>query len=155
VADLATEGRDAFVRFWSSVHEATYRMSGGRALTRILGMSVVQLTTVGRRSGRLRSTILTAPIAEEERIVLVASNGGDDRNPQWYLNMMAQPTVGVVCEGVEREFEGRVAYGSERSDLWRTIRTVTPIYQLHQRRTSRELPVVVLEASYLRPDPTA
>jgi deazaflavin-dependent oxidoreductase (nitroreductase family) len=155
VADLATEGRDAFVRFWSSVHEATYRVSGGRALTRVLGMSVVQLTTVGRRSGRLRSTILTAPIVEAERIVLVASNGGDDRNPQWYLNMMAKPTVGVARGGVKREFEGRVAHGSERADLWRTIRTVTPIYELHQRRTSRELPVVVLEASRLPPDPTA
>lgn len=155
MADLVTEGRDAFVRFWSTLHEATFRVSGGRALTRILGMSVIQLTTTGRRTGELRSTILTAPVIEEERIVLVGSNGGDDRHPQWYLNMVAQPTVRVTRGGVERQFRGRVAHGSERADLWRTIRTVTPVYELHQRRTSRELPVVVLETGRLPPDPTA
>jgi deazaflavin-dependent oxidoreductase (nitroreductase family) len=155
VPDLATEGRDAFVRFWSSLHEATYRVSGGRALTRILGMPVIQLTTTGRRTGALRSTILTAPVVEDGRIVLVASNGGDDRQPQWYLNMVARPTVRVTHGGVARELRGRVADGSERSDLWRTIRAVTPIYELHQRRTSRELPVVVLEPGRVPSDPKA
>jgi len=155
MAQLSTDGRDAVIRFWSSLHEATYRVSGGRALNRVLGMPVVRVTTTGRRTGQLRSTMLTAPVVGNERIVLVASNGGDDRDPQWYLNLLAQPAVQVTQGHVGREFEGRVAQGSERSDLWRLIRTVTPIYELYQRRTSRELPVVVLELDEPPADPTA
>ena len=155
MAQLATEGRDAFIRFWSSLHQATYQVSGGRALNRILDMPVIRLTTIGRRSGEQRSTILAAPVVEDERIVLVASNGGDDRDPQWYMNLSAHPMVRVTDRGVEREFTARVVRGSERSDLWHIIRAVTPIYELHQRRTSRELPVVALELSRLPSDSAA
>jgi len=150
----ATEGRDAFIRFWSSLHEATYRATGGRALNRVLGMPVVRVTTTGRRSGQPRSTILAAPVVEDDRIVLVASNGGDDRDPKWFLNLLAQPVVLAAQGEVERSFRGRVAQGSERSDLWRLIRTVTPVYELYQRRTTRELPVVVLEPAGHPTDPT-
>jgi deazaflavin-dependent oxidoreductase (nitroreductase family) len=155
MAHLATEGRDAFIRFWSSLHEATYRVSGGRALNQVLGMPVVRITTTGRRTGEPRPTILAAPVVEDGRIVLVASNGGDDRDPQWYLNLLAQPSVLVTRGEVDVEFTGRVAEGSERTEVWRLIRTVTPVYELYQRRTSRELPVVVLEPGGRSPDPTA
>lgn len=145
MAQFASEGRDAFVRFWSSLHEATYQVTNGRALNRVLGMPVIRLATTGRRTGEQRSTMLTAPVVEDARIALVASNGGDDRDPQWYLNMLAYPIVQVTNRGEDRVMQGRVAHGSERADLWHTIRTVTPMYELYQRRTTRELPVVVLE----------
>ena len=149
---LTTEGRDAFIRFWSSLHEATYRITDGRALNRVLGMPVIRLTTTGRTTGMPRSTILTAPIVEEDRIVLVASNGGDDRDPQWYLNLMAYPEVRVTLQGTDLDRQGHVVQAQQRSDLWRSIRSVTPIYALHQRRTLRELPVVLLEPRPPSPD---
>jgi deazaflavin-dependent oxidoreductase (nitroreductase family) len=142
---LAHDAKDAVVRFWSSLHAATYRVTEGRVLNRVLGMRVIQLTTTGRRTGGSRPTMLTAPIVEQERIVLVASNGGDDRDPQWYRNVLACPEVSVMLEGTTSAMRARVAAASERSDLWRRIRTVTPTYDLYQSRTTRELPVVVLE----------
>ena len=142
---LATEARDAFIRFWSSLHAATFQITDGRALNRVLGMPVIRLTTIGRRTGVPRSTILTAPIVEADTIVLVASNGGDDRDPQWYLNLLAHPEVRVARQGVEVDMRGYAAQARQRSELWSAIRAVTPIYAVHQRRTSRELPVVLLE----------
>lgn len=154
MADLVTDGRDAIVRFWSSLHEATYRVTGGRALGRVLGMPVVRLTTTGRLSGEPRVTILAAPVVEDDRIVLVASNGGDDREPQWYRNLVAHPAVRADRAGVELAFRARVAQGRERTDLWRLIRNVTPVYEVYQRRTTRELPVVVLEPDGADAGPT-
>jgi deazaflavin-dependent oxidoreductase (nitroreductase family) len=142
---LPAEPRDAFVRFWSSLHEATYLITDGRAQSRLLGMTVIRLTTSGRRSGHEHSTMLTAPIVEEGRIVVVASNGGDDRDPQWYRNVLVDRNVSVIHDGAELAMEAQVAQGAERSELWRRIRRVTPVYEIYQRRTARELPVVVFE----------
>jgi deazaflavin-dependent oxidoreductase (nitroreductase family) len=142
---LAHDAKDAAVRFWSTLHAATYRVTEGRVLNRVLGMRVVQLTTTGRRTGAPRPTMLTAPIVERQRIVLVASNGGDDRDPQWYANVLACPDVSVLAEGTTWSMRARVATTTERSDLWRRIRAVTPTYDRYQSRTARQLPVVVLE----------
>ena len=142
---LAHDAKDAVVRFWSTLHAATYRITEGRVLHLVLGMRVVQLTTTGRRTHAPRTTMLTAPIVERRRIVLVASNAGDDRDPQWYNNVLACPTVSVELDGAIRAMRARVASAAERSELWRRIRTVTPIYDLYQNRTIRQLPVVVLE----------
>src|SRR5580704_508620 len=142
---MALEARDAFVKFWSSWHEAVYRVTGGQLLNRLLGMTVVQLTTIGHRTGQLRTKMLTAPIAKDGMIVLVASNGGDERDPQWYRNILACPEVSITVEGVTQPMRARVSAGSERSDLWRRIRDVGPTYHLYQSRTNRQLPVVVLE----------
>ena len=144
---FAASARDAFVKFWSSWHQAVYRVTGGTALNRLLGMTVVQLTTIGRRTGEPRSTMLTAPIVEDGLIVLVASNGGDERDPQWYLNILADPTVRVTVDGAVHSMTARIATGSERLALWQRIRDSGPTYQLYQRRTSRRIPVVVLEES--------
>jgi len=137
--------RDAFVKFWSVAHEAAYRATDGEILNRLLGMPVVELTTTGRRTGQRRSTMLTAPILDRDRIVLVASNGGDSRDPQWYRNVLADPEVAVTRGGVERPMRARVAEPSERPALWDEIRGVTPIYEMYQRRTRRQIPLVLLE----------
>ena len=147
---FALDARDAFVRFWSTWHQAVFRVTGGTILNRLLGMTVVQLTTTGRRSGEPRTTMLTAPIAENDRIVLVASNGGDERDPQWYRNILACPDVSVMTGGTTRTMRARVADDSERAALWCRIRDVGPTYHLYQSRTNRQLPVVVLEPAITR-----
>lgn len=138
--------KDATVKFWSTLHEATYRVTDGQILNRVLGMKVVRLTTVGRSTGIRRETMLTAPIYEGDLVVLVASNGGDARDPQWFKNVLACPEVTVTTEASSREMRARVATGPERSHLWRRIRTVTVTYDLYQRRTARQIPLVVLES---------
>ncbi len=147
---LAYDAKDAVIRFWTTLHGAAYRASGGKVLTRVLGIRVIQLTTTGRRTGAPRTTMLTAPIVEHDRIVLVASNGGDDRDPQWYRNILACPDVTVFYEGTDLAMHARVVAGAERSDLWQQIRASTPTYDHYQARTPREVPVVVLELTTRR-----
>jgi deazaflavin-dependent oxidoreductase (nitroreductase family) len=142
---MALDARDAFVKFWSTCHEAVYRVTGGHVLNRVLGMTVVQLTTTGRRTGVPRKTMLTAPIAEEAMVVVVASNGGDQRDPQWYRNILVCPNVTIMLNGDTRAMRARVAAGSERRELWERIQEVGPTYSGYQSRTTRRLPVVVLE----------
>ena len=142
---LADEAKDAVVRFWSTLHAAVFRVTDGKVLNRVLGMRVIQLTTIGRQSGAPRQTMLTAPIVEPDRIVLVASNGGDERDPGWYRNVLACPDVSVTFEGATLAMRARVADGSDRSELWGRIGALTPTYAYYQNRTTRELPVVVLE----------
>jgi len=151
---LADEAKDAVVRFWSTLHAAAFRATDGKVLNRVLGMRVIQLTTTGRQSGVPRQTMLTAPLVEPERIVLVASNGGDDRDPGWYRNVLVCPEVSVTFEGATMAMRARVASGSDRSELWRLIRALTPTYGYYQNRTTRELPVVVLEPVETRDEST-
>ena len=108
-------------------------------------MPVVKLTTVGRKSGQRRSTMLTTPLVEDDNVVLVASYGGDDRDPQWYSNLIANPDVEVVMSGSKKSMHARVAEGDERTRLWEALTAKHANYAGYQRRTSRQIPVVVLE----------
>ncbi len=144
-ADLLTGARDAFVMFWTKIHEAVFEATGGQALNRVLGMTAVRVQVVGRKSGQVRTAMLTAPIADDDRVVLVASNGADPRHPQWFKNLLVHPIATVTVDGRDRVMKARVADEQEREALWREIRTVTPGYEIYQRGTSRTIPVVVLE----------
>ncbi len=137
--------KDALFRVVTGLHRAVFRVSGGRLLGRAGGMPVVVLTTTGRRSGRPRRTILTAPIVDGERVVLVGSYGGDRRHPQWFLNLMADPQVSVTLGGRERAMRARVAEADEKAALWPRIVQAYQGYGAYQRRTDRDIPVVVCE----------
>ena len=145
LSGIANDAKDVYVKFWSNLHEAAFRVTDGRILNRVLGMPVIRLTTTGRRTGDPRAVMLTAPIVEGHRIVVVASNGGDLRHPQWFLNLVANPEVVVTSNGRTTSMRARVADADERDRLWTEIRRVTPGYTIYQRMTSREIPVVVLE----------
>jgi deazaflavin-dependent oxidoreductase (nitroreductase family) len=142
---LTADAKDVFVKFWTTMHEAAYRVTEGRVCNRVLGMPVVRLTTVGRRSGLRRTAMLTAPIADRNRVVVVASNGGDARHPQWFHNLGSNPDAVVEVDGRTQPMRARVVDGEERDRLWGEIRRVTPGYAIYQRMTDREIPVVVLE----------
>jgi deazaflavin-dependent oxidoreductase (nitroreductase family) len=141
---LASDAKDAFVKFWSTMHEAAFEATDGRILNRVLGMPVVRLVTTGRRSGVPRATMLTAPIVGTDRIVIVASNGGDKRHPQWFHNLVANPDVMVTAAGQTRPMRARVAESAERDQLWDEVLRAGPVYDLYQRATPREIPLVIL-----------
>ena len=126
------------------VHRGVAAVSGGRLGTSVMGMTAVELHVIGRASGRRRSVMLTAPIYEPERVVLVASKGGDDRHPEWYRNLVADPDVELTVGGVRPHRPGRAADAAERAELWPGIVTAYRGYADYQRRTEREIPVVVL-----------
>ena len=141
----ANAWKDAAARFWTSLHEAAFRASNGLLFNRLGGMPVVMLTTTGRRSGRPRTTMLTAPVRDGERLVLVASYGGDDRHPAWFLNVRAHPQVEVLMDGRARRMRARVASAEEKAALWPRVTAAARNYAQYQRQTARDIPLVILE----------
>jgi deazaflavin-dependent oxidoreductase (nitroreductase family) len=137
---------DIVMKAMNAAHRAVLVLSRGRIGYQGEGMPVLELTTVGRRSGVPRSVLLTSPLREGDTIVVVASRGGDDRHPDWLLNLQAQPRVEVALQGgPRRPMSARIAGSAERDRLWRQITSTNPRYASYQRRTTREIPVVLLE----------
>ena len=137
--------RDAGFKLTTSLHRVILRASGGRVLKNAFGMPVVQLGTTGRKTGQKRVTMLTAPMLSDERVVLVASKGGDDRNPAWLLNLEASPDVEVTVNGQTRSLRARVASAEEKTELWPEIVAKYKGYARYQTRTQRDIPVVICE----------
>ena len=99
-------------------HRTVVELSGGRVLGSAFGMPVVELHTVGRTSGRPRSTMLTTPVIDGDRVVLVASKGGDDRDPDWFRNLVAHPEIELTTAGRRRAIRARPASAQEKAELW-------------------------------------
>jgi deazaflavin-dependent oxidoreductase (nitroreductase family) len=138
---------DGAMKTMNVTHRLILKVSGGRLLSKPFGMPTVELHTTGRRSGARRSTLLTAPVHDSSRVVLVASKGGDDRHPLWYLNLCAQPEVEVTIDGVTRPATARTASADEKAELWPAITEIYRGYASYQKRTERDIPVVICEFS--------
>jgi deazaflavin-dependent oxidoreductase (nitroreductase family) len=142
---VAGATKDIVLRLGSGVHERIFSASGGRLLGRISGMPVVRLTTTGRKSGKPRTTMLTSPVHDGDRVVLVASYGGDDRHPAWFLNLREKPDVEVTMLGRTRNMRARVATAEEKAELWPQVTRAYRGYASYQRRTQRDIPLVIIE----------
>ncbi|HXY28303.1 MAG TPA: nitroreductase family deazaflavin-dependent oxidoreductase [Acidimicrobiales bacterium] len=127
-------------------HKAVFRATGGRFPRSLQGMAAIELRTVGRVSGQVRTTMLTSPVHDEGRVVLVASKYGDDRDPQWYRNLTVNPHVEVVINGETRALRARTASAEEKAVLWPQIVAAYKNYDAYQRKSSRDIPVVICEA---------
>jgi deazaflavin-dependent oxidoreductase (nitroreductase family) len=136
---------DPVLKAITGIHRAVFRASNGRLANRGSGMPVLMLTTTGRKSGRRRETMLTTPIQDHGRILLVASNGGATRHPDWFLNLREHPEVEVTMGGATRPMTAHVADPTERAELWPRIVADHGNYGDYQERTDRDIPVVVLE----------
>jgi deazaflavin-dependent oxidoreductase (nitroreductase family) len=139
------KAKDAFYKVGTGIHRAIFNASKGRIFGKTFGMPIVKLVTTGRRSGKKRSTMLAVPIVDSDRLVLVASFGGDDRHPAWYLNLQANPEVRTTTAGSTRTMIARIATEEERAELWPQITSVFEGYARYQERTERPIPVVILE----------
>jgi deazaflavin-dependent oxidoreductase (nitroreductase family) len=137
--------KDAFFKVGTGIHRAIFNISKGRIFGRAFGMPLIELVTIGRRSGKARATMLSVPIIDGDSLVLVASFGGDDRHPAWYLNLRSNPEVGVTIAGLTRTMIARIATEEERAELWPQIISVFDGYARYQKRTERPIPVVILE----------
>ncbi|MCX6466583.1 MAG: nitroreductase/quinone reductase family protein [Pseudonocardiales bacterium] len=137
---------DLALKAMNGAHRLLLAVTRGRVGYDALGMPVLELTTVGRRSGEARSVMLTAPLEVDGHPVIVASRGGDDRHPAWFLNLRAHPEVQVSMKGGPRTpMHARIVGPDERAQLWPRIAGRYPNYAGYQRRTTREIPLVVLE----------
>ena len=142
---IRMRSKDALYKVATRIHRALFNVSKGRILSKAFGMPVVELVTTGRKSGKERSTMLAASIADDDRVVLVASYSGDDRHPAWYLNLQANPEVRVTMAGSTRPMIARTATDEERGELWPQITSRYQGYARYQERTERPIPVVILE----------
>ena len=108
------------------------------------GAQVLILTTVGRRSGEARSTPLIYG-QWGDAYLIVASKGGAPSPPAWYLNLQDNPEVTVQVRGDRFAARARTAAPDEKPALWQTMSAIWPDYDEYQKKTDREIPVVVLE----------
>lgn len=134
-----------FFKFMNAAHRTILKVSGGRVLGKVGVMPVITLTTTGRKTGQARETILTSPIAENGSYVIVASKGGADHHPAWYLNLVANPSVTVTTGGQTHKMTARVASTQEKAELWPRIVKSYKGYAGYQTKTDRDIPVVICE----------
>ncbi len=127
-----------------ALHRAIYRASGGRVGGRIWGLSILLLTTTGRKTGRLRTTPLCF-LPDGGNLVVVASNGGLPWFPAWWLNLRAHPQATVRVGRVRTAVVARPAAPDEWARLWTAITTIAPGYLAYQRRAPREIPLAILQ----------
>jgi deazaflavin-dependent oxidoreductase (nitroreductase family) len=137
--------KDVIARQVNHLHRALFKRSGGRIAGKGFGMPVVELVTTGRKSGKRRSTMLTSPVQEGDNVVIVASWGGDDRHPLWYLNLLEDPEVDLTMGGQTRKMRARTASSEERAALWPRVVGAYKGYGQYQTKTEREIPLVILE----------
>jgi deazaflavin-dependent oxidoreductase (nitroreductase family) len=136
---------DIVMKTADRVHRALITVTNGRVGSEFRRLPIVDLHTTGRTSGERRSTILMAPLQDGPRLVLVASRGGDSRHPHWYLNLVAEPKVEITFRGETRPMTARPATPEERAQLWPRIVEAFAGYGQYQKRTDREIPVVICE----------
>jgi deazaflavin-dependent oxidoreductase (nitroreductase family) len=132
-------------RGWVAKHVRRYVESDGKRGHRWSGVNTLLLTTRGRKTGTLHRTALIYG-QEGDRYIVVASNGGSKRHPNWYLNLRADPDVSVQVKDERFRARAATASGNERSKLWKQMATIWPEYERYQKRAPREIPVVILES---------
>lgn len=132
---------------WSLEHGHRFllALSGGRFPRTVAGMKPIELHVKGRKSGRLYSNMLTAPVFEKDRIVIVASKGGSQDHPDWYKNLVANPDIEITVDNETIPMRARTATPEEKSELWPRIVSAYKGYAAYQRNTDRDIPVVICE----------
>lgn len=146
MAQTVTMAADRSPHLLNDVHRRILKLTRGRVGWHAYGMPMLALTTIGRKSGEKRTTMLSSPLQRGETIVVVASRGGDDAHPAWYLNLVDEPRVEVDFKGRGvRPMRAHVADTAERAELWPLVTKDHRNYAAYQRKTDREIPLVLLE----------
>lgn len=136
---------DRFIQRVNTLHRTIFDASNGRLLGRLLGMPVVKLTTIGRKSGQPRTTMLTSPAKDGDNLVLVASYGGSPTHPHWFLNLRDHPEVEVATRDFNGPCNARIATAEEKARIWPGIAGRYKNYAGYQEKTTRDIPLVILE----------
>jgi deazaflavin-dependent oxidoreductase (nitroreductase family) len=125
-------------------HVRRYEETDGAEGHEWQGTTTLILTTTGRKSGKERRSPLIYQQHGDDYLV-VASKGGADAPPDWYLNLVAHPEVKVQVKGDKFTARARTATPEEKPEMWEIMAKTWPAYNEYQQKTTREIPVVVLE----------
>ena len=140
------KAKDVFARAVTALHTEVYKRTGGKVGGKAGRTTMGLLTTTGRTSGQPRTTPLNI-VADGDRWLLVASYGGDDRDPQWFKNLQANPEATIQLGTESIRVRATVAGDEEKKTLWPKVVAVYRGYEGYQRKTSRDIPVVILTRS--------
>jgi deazaflavin-dependent oxidoreductase (nitroreductase family) len=131
------------IRTTTVINRFLFKLTNGRIGGRFGKVKILLLTTRGRKSGR-RRTVPLQYFNDGDGYAIVASNGGDDRHPAWWLNLQAEPKAEVQIGAAKRPVEARRATAEEKARVWPNLISVYPGYDEYQTRTTREIPLVLL-----------
>ncbi len=140
-------GARVFLPIITKVDRVLIRRSGGRVTSGVgttWGKDICLLTTTGAKSGQLRTVPLLATLVADD-VILIASQGGAEKNPAWYYNLKQNPDCEIELHGVRTRRRAREARPDERPRLWAAACANYPGYDDYQARTARQIPVMVLE----------
>ena len=126
-------------------HRLLLKLTGGRFPRTVMGMLTVELHTVGRKSGRPFANMLTSPVHDDHRIVLVASQGGRATNPMWYLNLTANPEITFQTKRETLHLVARDATDAERDGYWPKLDAMYPDFANYRSYTDRKIPIVICD----------
>lgn len=139
------ETNRAWMRFQWRSHKLLWNLSGGRLGRRIAGMPVVELVTIGRRSGEERHILITY-VDTDRGPAIIGSNAGRDADPAWVLNLRANPEARARWDGTWRRVVGVELSGEERQSAWDAAVAISPGYADYAEGMTRDIPIMRLEA---------
>ena len=146
MASLTSRVGNLMVRALNKTHSSVYRRSDGRVWGTMFGGPVLLLNTTGRKSGQRRTNPLLY-VRDGDDFVLIASNGGAPRHPAWYLNLRANPDATVEVGDLKVRVRAEVVDGEEKAHLWQKMVDMYSSYDDYQKKTNREIPLLVLHPS--------
>ncbi len=135
--------RDRTARHLSTLHTLLYRTTRGRIGRRLVDNDILLLSTAGRHTGRTH-TVPLLYLRDGQDLVVIASWGGRDRHPEWYLNLQAEPRAIAQINGRRSSVSATTAGAERRKRLWPEVLAAYDGYQAYESRTDREIPVVIL-----------
>ena len=138
--------RDRTAKYISSLHRVLYRGTRGAVGRRLVKNDMFLLTTIGRRSGK-EHTVPLLYLRDEDRLIVIASWGGRDEHPHWYMNLLANPAASVQILSDRWSVVATTASADERVVWWPQILEAYDGYAVYESRTDREIPVVFLDPS--------
>jgi F420H(2)-dependent quinone reductase len=131
-------------KLFMSVHVWMYRQSSGKRGSTMRGMPILLLTTIGRKSGQHRTTPLMY-LEDDQNLVITASAGGGDAHPAWFTNLQKNPRATVEIKGITQPVIAQVATEEQKRALWPKLVAQAPFFGEYQRKTTREIPVIILQ----------
>jgi deazaflavin-dependent oxidoreductase (nitroreductase family) len=130
--------------WFTRVHRALYRGTRGLIGGNLIGIHMLLLTTTGRKSGTTRTLPLTY-VADRGDFLIVASNGGSEKPPAWWLNLSDKQTAEIQVGGERFPVTWELVTPEERIEVWRKLQAAIPAYRIYRHRTLREIPIVRLK----------
>lgn len=135
--------RDRTAKHLSTLHRLLYSMTRGRIGRRLVNNDMLLLSTIGRNTGN-KHTVPLLYLRDGSDIVVIASWGGRNAHPEWYLNLQANPRVSIQIDGHQQPVTAATADRRRRTRLWPMVIEAYDGYSQYQSKTDREIPVVIL-----------